>query len=287
MTDVAAFGETPAPEVTTENVDALIEQQKGAEPAPTEEKTEKHEKSEEVPKVPIHALHEERLRRKALEAEKRALAEEVANFKREREENTRMLQERFAAMQKQQINPQEQPLEYLTELHKQQQEAIQRIESQTQEQERRRSEEMAINRFHHFVKSDEESFAAQNPDYLKAVGFAKEHKFKEYTALGYSEEEAIAAVQQDAVGIAQRALQIRESPAKLAYEYAKSIGYKPSVDAEKKLGMMEAGQKASKPSSGGGNDTGKLTIEHLASLSNEDFHKLNLTDEQFRKVMGG
>lgn len=289
MTDVATFGEpsasAPAPEVTAENVDTLLAEQKGTETAPAAE--EKHEKTEEVPKVPIHALHEERLRRKALESEKRAMAEEIAAFKREREENTRMLQERYAAMQKQQINPQEQPLEYLTELHKQQQEAIQRIENQTKEQERQRSESEAINKFYHHVKTDEDNFSKETPDYMKAVGFAKEQKVKEYMSLGYAQEEAIAAMQQDAMGIAQRALQLGESPARLAYEYAKTIGYKPSVDAEKKLGMMEAGQKASKPSSGGGNDTGKLTIEHLASLSTEEFNKLNLTDADLRKVMGG
>ena len=286
MTDTTQFGESApaAPvEVTAENVDQLLKEQEN-EGLQTQE-TEAKEVKKEEPKVNLGALHEERARRKALEAEKRQLTEQIAQIQAERAKNEQMIRDRLAALQQPQINPQEQPVEYLANEQKQTREMLADMQRRQQEQEQRQQQEIGMQRFAQAIQADEQAFAKENSDYMQAVAFAKERKASEYRAFGYSDQEVQEFVQADAISIAQRALQLGESPARLVYEYAKTVGFKPQVSAEKKLGMMEAGQKAAKPSSSGGKDSATLSLEQLASMNSDDFSKI--TDAQFKKLMGG
>lgn len=286
MTDTAQIVETAAPaapvEVTAENVDALLDQQRE-----TPQETHEVEKKEE-PKVNLGALHEERARRKALEAEKRSLSEQLAQQQAWRQQNEQTLNERLAALmpRQPQIDPNENPVGYLAEEQRATRAEIQKLQEAQRAQIENNSQLEAINRFSQHVQSDEQRFSVEKPDYLQAVAYAKEFKAKEYRAFGYSEDEVRGMVNNDALSIAQRALQLGGSPAEYAYQYALTVGFKPSVGAEKKLSMMEAGQKAAKPSGGGGKDTGSVTLEQLVSMSPEDFEKAT-SGGAFKKLMGG
>lgn len=288
MTDTAQIVETAEPEapvVTNENVDSLLQEQKDAETSPIE----KTEEKKEEPKVNLGALHEERARRKALEAEKRDLSERLNQQMEWRQQNEQTLNERLAALmpRQQQIDPNENPVQYLAEQQRQTQEVIEKMRQEQTQQQTANSQAEAVNRFTQHVQADEKRFEAEKPDYMQAVAFAKEFKAKEYKTFGYSDSEAAQMVNNDALGIAQRALQLGGSPAEFAYQYALTIGFKPTVGAEKKLSMMEAGQKAAKPSSGGGKDTGSVTLEQLVSMSSDDFAKATSSDAAWKKLMGG
>ena len=74
------------------------------------------------------------------------------------------------------------------------------------------------------------------------------------------------------------------------YELAKNYGYasKPSKgqEAGKKLETIERGQEASKSlGSGSRADPGKLTLDALARMDDEDFNNL-VTDEKKWKEIG-
>jgi hypothetical protein len=294
MTDITQTGEgapaVPASpvEVNSENIDQLFEQQRGAESAEStpEAKNEVKEEKREEPKVNLGALHEERMRRKAAEAKVREYNAELNQLRQWRQQNEAILQERLAALQQpKSYDPEKQPVEYLANEQKRTQELLAELNKRSEQQEQLMQAERAAMQFRNHVIAEEEKFAKDQPDYLKAIDYAKKFKASEYRALGYGDEEVAAALQQDIIGIATRALQLGESPAKLAWQYALAVGFKPSVSPEKKLNMMEAGQKATKPSSGGSQDTATLSLDVLASMSNEDFAKLSESD--FRKVMGG
>lgn len=293
MTDTTQFGEvapteTAPVQVTDENLDKLFEEQKNEEVQTKEAtKEEVKEETKEEPKVNLGALHEERARRKALQAELKQVNERLAQEAAWRQQNETILQERLAAMQQNrpQIDPNENPVQYLSQKQEETQKMLADFQKRQEEQDQRVAQERSAQQISQYVEAEERRFATEKPDYLQAVGFAKEFKAKEYRTFGYSEEQIAHLVNADAVAIVQRALQIGESPANMAYQYALSVGFKPQVNAEKKLDMMEAGQKAAKPSSGGSKDTGTLSLEQLASMSDDDFGKI--TDAQFRKLMGG
>lgn len=286
MTDIQ---DTPI-EVTDANVDQLLEQQRQEE-APAEAKHEepaekKHDGPE--PKVPLGALHEERMRRKALEAEKSQLAKELEENRRWRQENEQILAERLAALQqKQQIDPAENPVGYLAT----QQQETQKMLAEMQENQRKQNEQyqqnVAMQQFAIHVQRDEEAFISKTPDYSQAAQHAREFKEKEYMTFGFTPEQAKEQVDRDAIAIAQRALQLGESPANLFYQYAVNVAkYQPQVNGEQKLNMMEAGQKASKPSGGSGKSP-TLTLETLASMSSEEFARATSDEDAFRRLMGG
>lgn len=288
---------TDTTEVTNENVDQLLgEQQKADEQTPTnngasEEKTEEqgHEKKHDgpEPKVPLGALHEERMRRKAAEAKLQESQRQMDEYNAWRTNNEKILSERLAALQqKPQIDPAENPVGFLASQQAETQKLIETLQREQRQQQENNEKNAVLQQFAQVVAQSEQQFAKEKPDYFEAVNYAKAFKAKEYMTFGYSEQEAAQLVNQDTVGIAQRALQLGENPAYLAYQYALTAGYKPSVSGEQKLNMMEAGQKASKPSGGGGKSPA-LTLESLASMSNEDFARATADESAFRKLMGG
>lgn len=98
--------------------------------------------------------------------------------------------------------------------------------SQQVEQQRRAGE------FQGAVKSDVQAFKAQTPDYDAARLFYWNQRGPELMALGYSQDEAVAAIEQDEMQIANIALQRRQSPAATLYNIAKARGYQAKAAAE-------------------------------------------------------
>ena len=284
-------------EVTNENVDQLLaEQQKADEQAPTDVKPDESQTTEQSqekkhdgpePKVPLGALHEERMRRKAAEAQMQELRRQNEEYNKWRAQNEQILAERLAALQpKPQIDPVENPVGFLANQQAETQKLIAQFQEEQRQQQEQQRHNAALQQFTHIVTTSEQQFAKEKPDYFEAVNYAKAFKAKEYMTFGYSEQEAKQLVDQDAIGIAQRALQLGENPANLAYQYALTAGYKPSVNAEQKLNMMEAGQKASKPSGGSGKSP-TPSLEALLAMSDDDSYRATKDDNAFKKLVGG
>ena len=85
-------------EVTNENVDQLLEQEKTGE-VPAEEVVK--EEKREQPNVPLGALHEERMKRRSFEAKTRELESQLAQQMSWRQQNEQILNERLNALQRQ------------------------------------------------------------------------------------------------------------------------------------------------------------------------------------------
>lgn len=282
MTDIQA-----EVQVTNENVDQLLEQQKTPEQKTEEVVQEEKKHDGPEPKVPLGALHEERMRRKAVEAQMQELRRQNEENQKWRNENEQKLAERIAALQpKQAIDPAENPVGYLATQQYETQKMLAEMQEAQRKQESMQQQNAAMQQFASHVQRDEEVFTSKTPDYSDAAKFAREFKTKEYMTFGFTQEQAEAQVNNDAFAIAQRALQLGESPANLFYNYAKTVGYKPQANGEQKLSMMEAGQKASKPSGGSGKSP-TLTLETLVSMSSEDFARATSDEAAFRKLMGG
>ncbi len=124
-----------------------------------------------------------------------------------------------------------------------QQSTVQR--TQQVEQQRRMGE------FHGAVKNDVQAFKAATPDYDDARMFYWNQRGPELMALGFSQEQAIAAIEQDEVQIAQIALQRGQSAAATLYTIAKTRGYQAKAAAPAAEPAADAGAEIKRdPSTG-------------------------------------
>jgi len=155
--------------------------------------------------------------------------------------------------------------------------------------------------FWDYVRSTEAEFRKTSPktivdgqetsDYNAACEYLRQHRIKELqhlypdasplaqqeaTQMGLASPAAlrVAILQNDAAGIAQRAIQLGLSPAALYYEAAKGRGYKPTAGskANGKIEATKRGQRASMTISGGESrkSANDLNLSDLADLAIED-----------------
>jgi hypothetical protein len=273
---------TAAPEVTHEQIEA-------SQAAPSEQsQTESAEEHKEEPKVNLGALHEERAKRRQLQAEAAELRQKLAAQHEQLAQRIayiELLAQRQQSNQKP-IDYNEDPVAFLATQNAQIQEKLEAQEREKQEQRQANWQQEQTRQFVAAVNQSEAEFAKSNPDYLDAIAHAKSAKAREYMAVGYTQEQAQQLVLQDAAAIAQRAIQFGENPAEMAYNLAKTMGYKPKPNAEKKLEMMAEGQKAAKPSSGSAAFKGATKLEQIANMSVDEFAKATEGDN-WAKLMGG
>lgn len=240
--------------------------------------------------VPHGALHEERERRKALEAEARQLREEKARF----EERARMLLELR--------QPQTQPAEeqappsidtdargYVEWLGKQTQEVQRALAAQRQQAEQATQTQRLMG----WAQQQEAAYIQQTPDYNQAATFLRENRAAELRELGVPEAEIMQVIQQDLMRIAFHANQQGTNPAARIYAVAKARGYKaaPAEPAATEVAetVTRGQQLASVPS--GGRDAGaggQMTPERLLRMSDAEFNAWysKASDAQKRQVMG-
>lgn len=163
------------------------------------------------------------------------------------------------------------------------------LERQKQEQIVRQQREMLYNT----VKSDEEVFSQDHPDYREAVSYAKGTMYNEYLALGLTEQQAQAKLQQDAYALAVHAMQTGQSPSEIAYKIAMARGYRRKEAAEEPVQqepnvveMRQAGAARSKGAGSGDGAAKPLTFAELAAMDNEEFTKLT-SGKNWKKLAGG
>jgi hypothetical protein len=141
------------------------------------------------------------------------------------------------------------------------------------------------------------SYAAERPDFMDAYQHAREARVSELSALGYTAEEATAITFDNELELIRNAYAAGRNPAELIYQYAAHRGYQPGGSPElhaglqpglrmqapvaspvggmteaEKVALAARGQAGAKSlSSAGGGAVGTLTLEALASLSEEEF----------------
>lgn len=269
--DEQAKAETPEPDQTEPNP---VEPE-GGDPKDPEFKSARA--SEKPPEgfVPHQAMHAERVKRQELERR-------LADLEKQRE----------ADPEPQYVDPLEDPeghrrwAEHQSNMTRQQ---IEAVNNQIAEQNRQQALAQEITR-------SEAEFSAKTPDYRDAIRHLEQATLQGYQNAGYDQQEAIAAVQRDAMGLIQAAKQIGMNPAELAYIRAQSAGYRKTdvkpeqptgqpSDADKMAALSKAQQATEGLNSSGAPQSGQLTVKALADMSEDELAELSEAD--FKKVMGG
>lgn len=237
--------------------------------------------------------------KQAMEAERREKAELKKQFAQAREENEKLKQV-FEKIYKQAETPaqpipsfEDDPIEALKYKLDQAEKKINEFDQdklQTREQYERAA---SMQKFQNTYASKAREFEQQAPDFKDAYAFALKSRFEEYQALGYSQEEAVALVNEDEMAIVAKALQSEQNPAESIYKLAKMRGYQgkqaanESINnqAKQKMETLERGMNASKSLSnnGGGQANGDLTIESILAMDDDEFDKVDW--EKVRKLM--
>ena len=255
-----------------------------AEKAEVEPEAPESEKAPEKPPkgfVPQGALHEERERRKELQRQIAAVQQEAAN-------RQQMLEARFQQIQQaiaQQNAPKppsfdEDPVAALKHGVDTTQEELRQIrEYQQKEWERQQENQQRQQYIGHLagaVSQAEAEFSQEAPDYLEAVKHFKSVRAQQLSALGYVPAQVSQILDNEALAIADTALRNGRSPAEAAYQMALAAGWKKK-EAEKpaenvqKMESLQKGVKAAQSLGSGGTPTGKLTVDAVASMSEDEF----------------
>jgi len=157
---------------------------------------------------------------------------------------------------------------------KQQQEHQKRVE-----EEQKRAQQMS--QFVSAYQQQANEFAQEQADFSDAYRFLESSRMTEYTAAGYTAQEASRMLQEDEVALASRAWQDGVNPAERLYQMAVARGYSPNAVPEKtapqtsKLESVEKGLKNAKSLSNAKSKsvTSKLDASMIDQMSDDEFDK--------------
>lgn len=264
------------------------------------EQTEGNERQKFVPHA---ALHEERERRKAVEAQ-------AAQDRLRAEERINMLLQRVVQAPPQQTQaptPQVAPL-VIPDMDKdpvghivgriaqqnqameQQQQVLQNVVQVLAAAGQQNQQSQAVNQVQQRAMAMEREFAAATPDYVQAVAFLGEHRHRELQEAGWTDPaERQAMISQEAIGIASRAIQMGRNPAEVVYGLAKHRGFQPPAPATdtaaqnngQRLESVARGQQQNgrSLSNARGSAPPPMTAARLLEMSDADFDKAMNTPE--------
>jgi hypothetical protein len=247
------------------------------------EATEASQKEDEKEKfVPYGALHEERQRRKELQAE-------VERVRQENAQTSQVMQQVLQQIKQQQSpapDPESDPVAYfqhqIAEQAQQIQQLTQYLNGNAQQAQQAQHETQLVNAY----RSSAQEFTKQSPDFVEAYQHLVASRLSEYNALGYTNEQAQAMLNQDEMQLAAKAFQDGVSPAHRVYELAKLRGYqKQQASQEHKMQTIERGVKASSPT-GGAPQGGDITLEALAAAADGSAEEFNELWSKFAKNAG-
>jgi hypothetical protein len=257
-TEPAASEEAPEASQEAESAEEALEQQEEA-PQERQQST-----------VPHGALHQERERRKAVEAQLQTQQEQINQL--------------LARIQVPQDAEQEQappdlnadPVEFfkheLDTLKQEQAEAQERFEERQQIEQAQQFEQSYINELTTRGQSD--------PEFQGAIDYLFETTVANYKSQGATDEEAKQLTMRDAYSIAANAHNNGWDIGKQFYGFAFSNGYKPQAqedpapDLDQKLETIQKGQEKNKTLSGkGGGAPEPMSLEKLVNMSDDDFKR--------------
>jgi DNA repair exonuclease SbcCD ATPase subunit len=175
-------------------------------------------------RVSIHALHEERERRKESEAQLNQLRDQAARMEERFAQFQQRWQEQQTAAQEPEVTYEDNPAEYLRQQTEKLQQETEAQRQRQQQQEAMAQQQASYRDFYAKVTSQEQQFAQQATDYYDAVQHLREARAQEYTAAGYAPEQVQAIITQEAHSVAANALRNGRNPAEAFYELAKLRG---------------------------------------------------------------
>lgn len=221
--------------------------------------------------VPHGALHEERERRKKMQAE----LDDIKRRNEAMEARFGQLMERFKP---QAPDLQQDPVGHLSHRLNELGQEVQQQRDYRQRNEAQIAQQQQWQQFLNAYGAASQQFTQSQPDYVKAHSALMTAMIADYQALGYDQAQATQMANQQEVQIAAKAFQDGVNPAERVYRLAQRRGYKleaAPVDPAAKLAVIEQGQRKSPEFSPGGAGRPKLTLEAVAAMSDEDFGKLD------------
>lgn len=271
-----------AAEVEEEAAPAEEAAEESTEEAPEEESTEESTPDDEKPSrtVPIGALHEEREKRRQLQAK---IEQMESTFQKMMERVAQGQQPPAPAVPQPEV-PQipsydEDPVAHL----KARIDQLTQVSGATHQQ---MQQQTAMTKFVEALGTLENQMRATTPDYDEAIAFAKQARYSELMALGYSPEATAEMMRQEILGTSAFCMQQGKNPVEAFYNYAKVRGWqgrngtpapaaKPTAaTTAKKLATVARAQSASRalPKGGSAPPTGR-SLEDLSTMEDKDFDK--------------
>ena len=133
-----------------------------------------------------------------------------------------------------------------------------------------------------YVNSAEQQFAGENKDYFDSVAHLQQSRLAQYKIMGADENQALQAVNNELINVAQSAIQNGKNPAQVVYELAKNSGFAKPVEVREGDGTLKALAKA-QDSSG--------TLASIPGQSGDDRENVmsanGLSDAEFDKKFVG
>lgn len=231
--------------------------------------------------VPQGALHAEREKRKAVQAELEAAKQQLAAIARMREQTNARKPEPL---------PEADDPAAMEHLRARLAETEQRTVRMEQQRELDAADYAETQQLYGVMASAEAAFRAQQTDYDDAISYLAQARAKELTRYGMSPPQINQVLSEEAAEIARTAIQQGMNPAELAYGIAQDRGYRPTQaeaappakqgGAAATLEAIAKAQGASKSLGAGGGSSGAvLTAEAIAAMDADEFEKLYATPE--------
>jgi myosin heavy subunit len=272
-------GEVASQEWSQESVEKQAIEQAEAKPdAKPEGETETDPPKEKVDYVPHKAFHEERARRKEAQRQAQELQAQNAQLVRQQQEILARMQQQTAV---QQLPPADDPLAVMQHGIGQTQAELRALRERQEWQDRQTYEQNQWAQFTNAVHTAQSQFASEQPDAIDGINFLKQGRFKEYVAMGMTQDAARRQLHQDEVNLSAEAFKNGDNPAKVAYDMAVARGYVPP---KQRLDMQKEGQGASMPSGSGGKGGGLPSLDALLKMSPGEFAKAT-SGENWEKLM--
>lgn len=272
------------PEATTEQTQETSQEVTPSDPG--------HENSDEnsETRVPHRALHEERQRRKEIEAELSKLQQTRAADMARMEERLAMMKRAFQPQQQMQPqqppNPADDPLGYVQHIgqvaqqtHQAQQQMMQHFQAQEQ-----------INQLRTWAVAQENEFKGKSPDYDAAMQHLRTTRATELQALGMNPQQIVQAMEADIAQIAMMARQEGVNPAERLYNIAKIRGFTgatPAPAVTEQADTINRGQQLGTRVPSNGASPQNMTAARLLEMSEADFDAwIKRHPAQAKRILG-
>jgi hypothetical protein len=277
-----AAEELKAPEETQEQKDQRERDEQGrfkAKEPETEAVAEEAGDKEKGGTVPQQALHAEREKRKALEAELKPLKEQL--------EALAKMREQIASRKPADLPPADDPAQVehlrtrLAELEQGQTRISQHIDTQTVNQ-------AEMQQLGSVMHQSETKFREQKPDYDAAINHVVNARAQELSLYGLTPPQIQQTIAEEATEIVRSAISQNRDPAELGYQIALSRGYRPAETAnggeqskaQQTIDAIAKAQAQSKSLGGaGGGKVAMLNAEAIMAMTPDEMMQLCSTPE--------
>ena len=239
--------------------------------------------------VPHAALHEERERRKAVEAENRVLMERTTRILEEMAKNQRVAQPAPPVPAAPEIPPLDKdPLGNIVGQLSQMDQQLKALSQGSQQQAEVQRRAAAIMQLQNTATSLENEYRKQTADYDTAAAHLRATRDREFALMGVADPaQRNMMLNQEALNIAASALQRGENPAAVIYALAKERGYTATqavaqaqtqapaaVSGEARIQTLAKGQaQAASLGSSRGTAPPALSVQRLLEMDEAEFDK--------------